>query len=190
MQFQSGALAGMLLITPKVISDARGAFFEVFNASHWPATAGPAPVFVQENQSGSRRHVLRGLHWQHTQPQAKLVRAVRGEVFDVAVDLRPGSPTFGRWAGHHLSEHDRRQVYLPEGLAHGFLVLSDWADVVYSVTRPYAPGDEQALAWNDPTLAIDWPLQGAQPLLSPRDANAQSFTQAAARFNWPSRGGG
>ena len=190
MQVDTCAIPGLLLLTPTVHADARGSFFEVFHRRQWLTATGLAPDFVQENQSRSRRHVLRGLHWQHARPQAKLVRVVRGEVFDVAVDLRPQSPAFGRWVGHTLSEHNHQQVYLPEGLAHGFLVLSESADVVYGTTRHYEPGDEHTIAWNDPTLAIDWPLAGAQPVLSAKDASAQSFTQAAARFAWPSRGGG
>lgn len=190
MQVDRCAIPGLLLFTPAVHRDARGEFFEVFNRRQWLAATGLVPDFVQENQSRSHRHVLRGLHWQRARPQAKLVRVIRGEVFDVAVDLRPQSPTFGSWVGHVLSEHNRQLAYLPEGLAHGFLVLSESADVVYATTRHYEPGDEHTIAWNDPTLAIDWPLAGAQPVLSARDASAQSFTQAAARFAWPSRGGG
>ena len=190
MEVQACAIPGMLLITPVRHADARGEFHEVFNRHRWHEAIGPAPEFVQENQSRSHRGVLRGLHWQQAHPQAKLVRVTRGEVYDVAVDLRPASPTFGRWVGQRLSDSDHRQVYLPEGLAHGFLVLSDLADVVYASTRHYEPGDDHAIAWNDPVLAIDWPLDGRPPHLSTRDAGAQSFTQAAARFGWPGRPAG
>ena len=161
----------VLLIEPRVFADDRGAFFESFNARAFAAAVGRAVTFVQDNQSTSRRHVLRGLHYQEPNPQGKLVRAVAGTIYDVAADIRPESPTFGRWVGVELSAQNRRQLWVPEGLAHGFLVLSEVAEVLYKATAFYAPGCERCLRWDDPTLAIQWPLT-SPPVLSPRDATA------------------
>ena len=161
----------VLVLSPRVFADDRGAFFESFNRRAFAEAVGREVEFVQDNQSTSRRHVLRGLHYQEPQPQGKLVRALAGTIFDVAADIRPGSATFGRWVGVELSAANRRQLWVPEGLAHGFLVLSESADVLYKTTDFYAPSCERCLRWDDPTLAIAWPLT-APPLLSPRDAAA------------------
>jgi len=162
-------IPGVLLLEPRVFTDDRGAFFESFNAAAFAAAVGRPVSFVQDNQSTSRRHVLRGLHYQEPKPQGKLVRVVAGVIYDVAADIRPGSSSFGRWVGVELSAANRRQLWVPEGLAHGFLVLSESAEVLYKTTDFYAPGCEKCLRWDDPTLAIRWPLS-APPLLSPRDA--------------------
>ena len=162
-------IPGVLLLEPRVFTDDRGAFFESFNAAAFAAAVGRPVSFVQDNQSTSRRHVLRGLHYQEPKPQGKLVRVVAGAIFDVAADIRSGSPSFGRWVGIELSAENRRQLWVPEGLAHGFLVLSESAEVLYKTTDFYAPGCEKCLRWDDPTLGIRWPLS-APPLLSPRDA--------------------
>jgi len=164
-------IPGVLVLEPRVFTDDRGAFFESFNTQAFAAAVGRDVSFVQDNQSTSRRHVLRGLHYQEPRPQGKLVRVVAGKVFDVAADIRPESPTFGRWVGLELSAANRRQLWVPEGLAHGFLVLSDLAEVLYKTTEFYAPGCEKCLRWDDPRLAIRWPLE-APPVLSPRDAAA------------------
>ena len=164
-------IPGVLLLEPRVFTDDRGAFFESFNAAAFAAAVGRPVSFVQDNQSTSRRHVLRGLHYQEPKPQGKLVRVVAGVIYDVAADIRPGSPSFGRWVGSELSAENRRQLWVPEGLAHGFLVLSESADVLYKTTDFYAPGCEKIIRWDDPTLGIRWPLS-APPILSERDAAA------------------
>ena len=164
-------IPGVLVLEPRIFTDDRGSFFESFNERAFAAAIGREVAFVQDNHSTSRRHVLRGLHYQEPEPQGKLVRVATGMVFDVAADIRPGSPTFGRWVGVELSAENRRQLWVPEGLAHGFLVLSDTAEVLYKATAFYAPGCEKCLRWDDPTLAIQWPLTGP-PVLSPRDAAA------------------
>ena len=164
----------VLVLSPRVFADDRGAFFESFNRRAFAEAVGREVEFVQDNQSTSRRHVLRGLHYQEPQPQGKLVRALAGTIYDVAADIRPGSATFGRWVGVELSAANRRQLWVPEGLAHGFLVLSESADVLYKTTDFYAPSCERCLRWDDPTLAIRWPLT-APPLLSPRDAAAATL---------------
>ena len=164
-------IPGVLVLEPRVFADDRGAFFESFNERAFAAAIGREVAFVQDNHSTSRRHVLRGLHYQEPEPQGKLIRVVAGAVFDVAADIRPGSPTFGRWVGVELSAENRRQLWVPEGMAHGFLVLSETAEVLYKATAFYAPGCEKCLRWDDPTLAIQWPLTGP-PVLSPRDAAA------------------
>jgi dTDP-4-dehydrorhamnose 3,5-epimerase len=166
----------VLVLEPGVFTDERGSFFESFNARHFAEAIGRKVAFVQDNQSTSRRHVLRGLHYQEPKPQGKLVRALRGTIYDVAADIRPESPTFGRWVGVELSAENRRQLWVPEGLAHGFLVLSESADVLYKTTDFYAPGCEQCLRWDDPTLGIRWPL-AAPPILSPRDAAAAALAR-------------
>ncbi|CAI07381.1 dTDP-4-dehydrorhamnose 3,5-epimerase [Aromatoleum aromaticum] len=162
------SIPDVLLIEPKVFGDARGFFFESFNARAFRDATGLDETFVQDNHSRSARGVLRGLHYQIRQPQGKLVRVVRGAVFDVAVDLRRASPSFGRWAGVELSEDNHRQLWIPPGFAHGFVVLSESADFLYKTTDYYAPEHERCLAWNDPAVGIEWPL-GVAPLLSGKD---------------------
>jgi dTDP-4-dehydrorhamnose 3,5-epimerase len=170
MNVTRAAITDVLVIEPKVYQDDRGFFFEVFQAKRY-AEHGVAAVMVQDNHSGSRQGVLRGLHYQIGRPQGKLIRVVAGDIFDVAVDLRRSSATFGRWVGYRLSSANRRQMWIPPGFAHGFYVLSDWAEVTYKVDEFYSPQDERTLLWNDPTLAIDWPLTNGQaPLLSGKDA--------------------
>lgn len=166
-----------LIIEPRVFTDERGFFFESFNQRRWEELAGFSPNFVQHNHSRSVRNVLRGLHYQVSCPQGKLVRVLRGEVYDVAVDIRRGSPTFGQWTGVRLSEENKLQFWIPEGFAHGFLVLSDIADLFYLATEFYAPEHERAIVWNDPDLHIDWPLAG-EPILSVKDRQARRFREA------------
>jgi dTDP-4-dehydrorhamnose 3,5-epimerase len=161
-------LPDVLLIEPKVFGDARGFFFETWNAREFER-AGIRASFVQDNHSRSEKGVLRGLHYQLRHPQGKLVRAVAGEIFDVAVDIRRGSPTFGRWTGQRLSAGSKAMLWIPVGFAHGFCVLSESAEVLYKATDFYAPEHERSLLWNDPDLKIDWPLAG-EPTLSPKDA--------------------
>jgi len=173
------SLTDVLLIEPRVFGDARGYFLESYNARDFRAASGLDVSFVQDNHSRSSRGTLRGLHYQlPPAAQGKLVRCVSGEVFDVAVDLRRTSPTFGHWVGEFLSAENHRQLWIPEGFAHGFLVVSEAADFLYKTTGYYAPESEQAIRWDDPELAIDWPLQGAQPLISEKDARASSFRKA------------
>ncbi len=172
----------VLIIEPKVFGDARGFFYESFNQKVWREKTGIDAVFVQDNHSRSARNVLRGLHYQIRQPQGKLVRVVKGAVFDVAVDLRRKSPTFGRWVGTELSEENRRQLWIPVGFAHGFLVLSDVAEFLYKTTDYWAPEYERAINWNDPDLAVAWPLQEA-PVLSAKDAKGIAFKEAEV-FEW------
>jgi len=172
----------VLIIEPKVFGDARGFFYESFNQKVWREKTGIDAVFVQDNHSRSARNVLRGLHYQIRQPQGKLVRAIRGAVFDVAVDLRRKSPTFGRWVGTELSEENRRQLWIPVGFAHGFLVLSDVAEFLYKTTDYWAPEFERTIIWNDPDLAVAWPLQG-EPVLSAKDARGTAFKDAEV-FEW------
>ena len=179
MKITPQAIPDVLLIEPKLFGDARGFFFESFNQQAFAAATGVDLPFVQDNHSRSGRGVLRGLHYQLQQPQGKLVRVVRGRVFDVAVDLRRSSPRFGRWAGVELSEDDHRQLWVPPGFAHGFLVLSESADFLYKTTDYYAPAHERCIAWNDPQIGIDWPLDGA-PLLSAKDAQGVSLAEAQA----------
>jgi len=157
-----------VIIEPKVFGDERGFFLETFQAERYKELAGIDLPFVQDNHSRSGKNVLRGLHFQKTKPQGKLVRVVRGEVFDVAVDIRKGSPTYGQWAGAILSEENKRQFWVPPGLAHGFVVLSDMADFEYKCTDYYDPSDEGCLMWNDPTVDIEWP-EGIEPILSAKD---------------------
>ena len=171
MKVTATTIPGVLMIEPRVFADERGAFFESFNTRAFAEAVGHQVNFVQDNQSTSLRHVLRGLHFQEPHRQGKLVRALSGSIYDVAADIRPDSPTFGTWVGVELSAENRRQLWVPEGLAHGFLVLSETADVLYKTTDFYAPGCEKCIRWDDPRLAIEWPLT-APPLLSPRDAAA------------------
>ena len=169
MQAKPTRIADVLLLEPTVFGDARGFFYESFNQRVFEQATGVATPFVQDNHSRSAQGVLRGLHYQVEQPQGKLVRVVQGAVFDVAVDIRKSSPTFGHWVGEILSAENKRQVWIPPGLAHGFLVLSDEAEFLYKTTEYYAPLHERCIAWDDPTLAIAWPLAGLAPRLSVKD---------------------
>lgn len=161
-------LPGVLILEPKVFGDDRGFFYESYNRRLLASIAGITEDFVQDNHSRSARNVLRGLHYQIRQPQGKLVRVIAGEVFDIAVDIRKSSPTFGKWAGVNLSAENRRMLWIPAGFAHGFLVLSDYAEFLYKTTDYWAPEHERCIAWNDPDLAIAWPLAG-EPVLSAKD---------------------
>jgi len=167
----------VLIIEPKVFGDERGFFYESFNAAAFEAATGLKRSFVQDNHSKSQRGVLRGLHYQIQQPQGKLVRVVAGEVFDVAVDLRKSSPTFGRWVGTHLSAQNQRQLWIPEGFAHGFVVLSESAEFLYKTTDYYAPAHERSLLWNDPQIGIDWPFE-EPPQLSQKDIDGKVLSEA------------
>jgi len=171
------AIPDVLVIDPRVFGDARGFFFESWNRRVFAGLLGRDVEFVQDNHSASGRNVLRGLHYQVERPQGKLVRVISGEVFDVAVDLRRSSPTFGRWVGERLSAANRRMLWVPEGFAHGFLVLSDGAEFLYKATDYYAPEHERTLLWNDPALAIDWPLAG-EPVVKPGDAAGVRLAEA------------
>lgn len=171
------AVKDALIVEPKVFGDARGFFLESWNRRAF-AGIGLDVDFVQDNHSRSCQGVLRGLHYQVRQPQGKLVRVVAGSVFDVAVDLRRSSPTFGKWAGVELSAENRRMFWVPPGCAHGFLVLSESADFLYKATDYYAPEHERAIRWDDPDLAIDWPLAGMTPQLATKDAAGAPFRQA------------
>jgi len=171
------AIPDVLVIEPAVFGDARGFFFESWNERAFDALVGGAVRFVQDNHSMSARNVLRGLHYQVRQAQGKLVRVVAGEVYDVAVDLRRSSPTFGRWVGERLSAEKHRMMWVPPGFAHGFVVLSESAEFLYKTTDYYAPEHERTLLWNDPALAIDWPIEGS-PVLKPKDASGTPLAQA------------
>ena len=178
MRVTPTALSEVLLVEPAVHGDPRGFFLESYNERRFNAAIGREVRFVQDNHSRSTKNVLRGLHYQlPPQAQAKLVRAVSGAIFDVAVDVRRSSPTFGQWAGVFLSAEDQRQLWIPEGFAHGFLTLSESADVLYKTSGYYSAADEGAVAWNDPDLRIDWPLSG-EPQLSQKDASAPSLKAA------------
>ena len=172
------AIPEVVLIEPKVFGDARGFFFESFNQKAFNDATGTNHQFVQDNHSRSAQGVLRGLHYQIQQPQGKLVRVVRGAVIDVAVDIRKSSPTFGQWVAEELSEDNHRQLWVPPGVAHGFVVLSEMAEFLYKTTDYYAPAFERCIAWDDPTLAIDWKLAGRQPLLSAKDAQGLPLATA------------
>jgi len=173
------AIPDVLLIEPKVFGDERGFFFESFNQQRFNEAAGLNVNFVQDNHSKSVKNVLRGLHYQlPPKAQGKLVRVVAGEVFDVAVDIRKDSPTFRKWVGEILSADNKRQLWIPSGLAHGFLVLSESAEFLYKTTDYYAPEYERCILWNDRTLAIGWPALNDSPLVSGKDAEGQTFTQA------------
>jgi len=178
MQITPTALPGVLLIEPKVFGDARGFFYESFNQRDFDAAIGRHVDFVQDNHSRSARGVLRGLHYQIQQSQGKLVRVVRGSVFDVAVDIRRSSSDFGRWVGVELSEANHRQLWIPEGFAHGFLVLSESAEFLYKTTDYYAPAHERSIIWNDPQLAITWPDCGIAPQLSAKDQEGVMLANA------------
>jgi dTDP-4-dehydrorhamnose 3,5-epimerase len=161
-------IEGLLVIEPQVFGDDRGFFFESFNARRFAELTGVTAEFVQDNHSRSAKNVLRGLHYQIEQAQGKLVRVTAGAVFDVAVDLRKSSPTFGKWFGLELSAENKRQLWIPAGFGHGFMVTSDSAEFLYKTTDYYAPQYERAIIWNDPSIGIDWPLDG-EPLLSGKD---------------------
>ncbi len=177
MQITPTAIPDVLLIEPRVFRDERGFFLEAFQAQRY-AAAGMSQPMVQDNHSGSRRGVLRGLHYQVRRPQGKLVSVVVGEIFDVAVDLRRSSPTFGRWVGLTLSAENRRQMWVPPGFAHGFYATSEWAEVCYKVTDCYDPEGERTLLWNDPQVGVAWPLDGGAPLLSEKDARGLPLAEA------------
>jgi dTDP-4-dehydrorhamnose 3,5-epimerase len=179
MQVRPTAIPDVRVVEPRVFGDDRGFFFESFNRRRLEDALGRSLDFVQDNHSLSRRGVLRGLHYQLPHPQGKLVRVTRGEVFDVAVDLRRPSPTFGRWVGERLSAENKRQLWIPEGFAHGFLVLSDAAEFLYKTTDYWHPEHERCVRWDDPALAIDWPLAGIAPLVSAKDAQGVPLAEAA-----------
>jgi dTDP-4-dehydrorhamnose 3,5-epimerase len=168
MQIQTTAIPDVLIIEPKVFGDDRGYFYESFNARRFQELTGITTTFVQDNHSKSAKNVLRGLHYQVQQTQGKLVRVTSGEVFDVAVDIRKRSPTFGHWIGVTLSAKNKRQLWVPEGFAHGFVVTSDSAEFLYKTTDYWAPEHERSILWNDPAIGIQWPIDGA-PILSGKD---------------------
>jgi dTDP-4-dehydrorhamnose 3,5-epimerase len=178
MKIQPTSIPDVLLIEPKVFGDPRGFFMETFQKRRF-AEAGITLDFVQDNQSGSVRGTLRGLHYQIRQPQGKLMRVAKGEIYDVAVDIRKGSPTFGKWEAVCLSDENKAQLWVPPGFAHGFYVLSEWAEIFYKTTDYYAPEWERTILWNDPDLAITWPVpEGSQPILSQKDSSGSSFREA------------
>ncbi|NIP73831.1 MAG: dTDP-4-dehydrorhamnose 3,5-epimerase [Gammaproteobacteria bacterium] len=170
------ALPDVMVVEPQVFGDARGYFFESYNQGRFEEAIGREARFVQDNQSRSAQGVLRGLHYQLHQAQGKLVRVLAGEIFDVAVDIRRSSPHFGRWVGERLSAQSKRQLWIPEGFAHGFYVLSDFAEVLYKTTDYYTPEHERCIRWDDPSLAIRWPLAGA-PALSAKDGQAPPLSE-------------
>jgi len=178
VQVQPLAIPEVLLLTPRVFGDERGFFFESFNARAFREATGLSLDFVQDNHSRSVRHVLRGLHYQVEQAQGKLVRVVQGEVFDVAVDIRRSSLTFGQWVGARLSAENKQQLWVPPGFAHGFVTLSESAEFLYKTTDYYAPAHERCIAWNDPEIAVDWPLEGNTPQVSAKDAQGLSLASA------------
>ena len=177
MKITPTAISGVLLIEPKVFGDERGYFFESFNGRAFAEATGITAKFVQDNHSRSVRNTVRGLHYQIQQSQGKLVRAVAGETFDVVVDLRRSSPTFGKWLGHRLSAENKNMIWIPPGLAHGFAVLSDYADFLYKATDYWAPRHERTLLWNDPEIAIAWPLAG-EPILAAKDKIGKRLSEA------------
>ena len=178
MIFTPTAIPDVILIEPKVFGDQRGFFMEVYQAERF-AQAGIRAEFVQDNHSGSSQGILRGLHYQIQHAQGKLVRVAAGEIFDVAVDIRRHSPTFGQWVGHHLSAQNKIQMWIPPGFAHGYYVVSDWAEVLYKATDFYSPEWERTLLWNDPEIGIDWPLlDGNAPILSAKDFEGNLLSEA------------
>jgi dTDP-4-dehydrorhamnose 3,5-epimerase len=177
MRVTPTAIAGVLVIEPRVYADERGFFFESYNERAFAEATGIAAKFVQDNHSRSVKNTLRGLHYQIRQPQGKLVRAVAGEVFDVVVDIRRSSPTFGRWLGEILSAENKKLMWIPAGLAHGFSVLTEYADFLYKTTDYWAPQHERTLLWNDPDLAIAWPLAG-EPILAAKDRAGKRLSEA------------
>ena len=178
MKVTSTAIADVLIFEPKVFGDDRGFFMESFNQKFFDEAVGRHVDFVQDNHSRSSKGVLRGLHYQIQQPQGKLVRVTSGTVFDVAVDIRQSSPTFGKWVGVELSAENQKQLWVPEGFAHGFLVLSERADFLYKTSDFYAPAHERSIFWNDPSIAIEWPVPGIEPVLSQKDAQGKTLTVA------------
>ena len=181
-QFTKTGIEGLVVVEPKVFGDNRGYFMETYNYNDFKA-AGLDMVFVQDNQSKSKKGVLRGLHFQKKNPQGKLVRVVSGEVYDVAVDLRKGSDTYGKWYGVLLSAENKKQFYVPEGFAHGFVVMSETAEFVYKCTRFYDPSDEGGLMWNDPEIGIDWPVpENPELLLSEKDQHHQPLKDFESPF--------
>ena len=172
------AIPEVVLLEPRVFGDARGFFFESFNQVQFEAAVGRAVNFVQDNHSRSAQNVLRGLHYQVRQPQAKLIRVTAGAVFDVAVDIRRSSPTFGKWVGEILSAENKRQMWIPQGFAHGFFVLSDAAECLYKTTDYWAPEHERSIAWNDPAIGVEWPTGGKSLILSPKDQNGVALAVA------------
>ena len=185
MQIESTRLPGVLIITPRVFSDARGFFYESYHYQRY-AECGIPDLCVQDNHSRSTRGVLRGLHFQIKHAQGKLVRAAVGEVFDVAVDLRRNSPTFGKWVGQNLSAENRRQLWIPPGFAHGFLVLSEWAEIIYKATDFYAPEWERTLLWSDPQVQIQWPVfEDFPPILSPKDGGGRTLQELSQTGELP-----
>lgn len=177
MSFTKLEIPDVVVFEPKVFGDDRGFFFESFNQRNFEEAVGVSVDFVQDNHSMSTRNVLRGLHYQIEQPQGKLVRVVQGEVFDVAVDIRKSSPTYKQWVGIHLSAENKKQLWIPAGFAHGFIVLSDKAEFLYKTTNYYAPEHERCILWNDPELAIQWPVDST-PILSGKDAKGATMGQA------------
>lgn len=178
MTFERLPIPEVILFEPKAFSDERGLFFESFNQRLFDEIVGDAVVFVQDNHSVSRKNVVRGLHYQlPPHAQGKLVRVVHGAVYDVAVDLRKNSPSFGQWVGAHLTAENRRQLWVPEGFAHGFVALEDNTEFLYKTTRFYAPGSERSIRWDDPDLGIKWPFPG-RPIVNPKDQEAHSFRSA------------
>ena len=178
MEFGRTTIPDVIVLQPEVFGDERGFFMETFRADDFTAS-GIAGPFVQDNHSGSQLGILRGLHYQIRQAQGKVVRTVVGDIFDVAVDLRRSSPTLGRWIGVLLSAENKKQLWIPPGFAHGFYVISEWAEVVYKSTDYYAPEWERTLLWNDPTLGIEWPLlHGMRPVLSEKDTCGMKFSEA------------
>lgn len=179
MQFKhSSVLPEIIVVEPKIFGDERGFFMETYREQEF-AKAGILTNFVQDNHSGSSQGILRGLHYQIRQPQGKLVRVVTGEIFDVVVDIRRSSPSFGKWEGVTLSAENKRQVWIPSGFAHGFYVISEWAEVIYKATDYYAPQWERAILWNDPQIGIKWPLvDGKPPSISSKDAQGSLLSQA------------
>lgn len=174
MDYQPQSIPDVVLITPKIFGDERGFFMETFRHQDFVKHCGNYN-FVQDNHSSSTRGILRGLHYQHQKPQGKLVRVTKGEVFDVAVDMRRNSPTFGKWVGVLLNETNKQMLWVPPGFAHGFYVMSEMAEFQYKCTDYYAPEDEYSLRWNDPAIAIDWPLNGNQVVLSAKDKAGLAF---------------
>ena len=178
MNIVATSISEVLIFEPRVFGDDRGFFFESFNERAFEEAVGRRVTFVQDNHSRSQRGVLRGLHYQIENPQGKLVRVATGDVLDVAVDIRKGSPTFGQSVAVRLTETNKRQLWIPEGFAHGFVVLSETADFLYKTTDYYNPAAERAIAWNDPALAIDWQLDGIEPRLSAKDQQAKALADA------------
>lgn len=177
MKIISTEIPDVLILEPQVFRDNRGSFFESFNLKKFTENTGIDVNFVQDNHSYSKQHVLRGLHYQIVQPQAKLVRAVVGNIFDVAVDIRKNSPTFGKWVGYEISAENKRQIWIPSGFAHGFVVISEAAEVLYKTTDYYSPQGERTILWNDTDLNIDWQIN-AQPIISTKDADGKPFDMA------------